>query len=104
LVLLLSTPGAADDKDQSKPATPRQQYQALLKEYRDMPETLSKAKTAEERQKLVARLHNLPLRFLQLAEKHPNDPVALEALTQTVAAVNSTAFPPGAKTVRGIRP
>jgi hypothetical protein len=97
LVLVLGLPVAAEYKGGSKPATPAEQYRALLKESQDMPEDLSKARTAEERRKVVARLQTLPLRFLELAEKHPKDPVALEALIQTVAAVNSTAFPAGGK-------
>ncbi len=97
LVLVLSLPVAAGDKGGGKPAMPAEQYRALLKENQEMPEDLAKAKTAEERKKVVARLQTLPLRFLELAEKHPKDPVALEALIQTVAAVNSTAFPAGDK-------
>src|SRR5262249_2218467 len=54
-------------------------------------------RTAEERKQVVTRLQTLPRRFLELAEKHPNDPVAVEALIQTVAVVNSTAFPAGGK-------
>ena len=97
LLLVLGLPVAAQDKGGGKPATAEEQYQALLKESQDLPEDLSKAKTPEERRKVVARLQTLPLRFLELAEKYPNDPVALEALIQTVAAVNGTAFPAGGK-------
>src|SRR5262249_47807968 len=37
------------------------------------------------------------------AEKHPKDPIALEALIQTVAIVNSTAFPAGGKDSPGYK-
>jgi hypothetical protein len=97
LVLVLGLPVAAEDKGGVKSASPVEQYRAFLKESQDLPEELSKAKTVEELKQVVARLQTLPLRFLQLAEKHPNDRVALEALIQTVAAVNSTAFPAGGK-------
>ncbi len=105
--ILVLLPGmavvAADDKGQSKPATPAEQYQALLKERQTVPEALSKAQTEEERKQLLARLGQLPLRFLELAEQHPKDPVAVEALIQTVALVNGSAFPAGGKDSPGSR-
>src|SRR5262245_39049294 len=101
LVLVLGLPAAAEDR--GKPATPAEQYRALLEEYQAMPEDLSKARTAEQRKKVVTRLQTLPRRFLELAEKHPQDPVALDALIQTVAVVNSTAFPAGGKDSPGTR-
>ncbi|MBI4585001.1 MAG: hypothetical protein HY717_13395, partial [Planctomycetes bacterium] len=94
---------AADAKGQDKPATPVEQYQALLKERQNVPEDLSKAKSDEERKKVLARVENLPLRFLALAEANPEDPIALEALIQTVSWVNSTAFPAGGKDSPGDR-
>jgi hypothetical protein len=103
LVLLLGVVVAADDKGQSKTATPAEQYRALLRERRNMPEVVSKAKTGEERKKVLARLNALPLRFVELAEKNPKDPVALGALIEAVALVNSTAFPAGGKGSPGSR-
>jgi len=94
---------AADGKSPSKLATPAEQYRTLLKESQDLPADLAKAKTADERKQVVARQQSLPLRFLQLAEKHPQDPVALEALTQTVALVNGTIFPAGDKDSPGYK-
>jgi len=94
---------AAEEDGQRKPATPREQYQALLKESRDAPEALSKARSDEERKAALARLRKLPLRFLQLAEEHPKDPVAVEALIQTVVLVNGTVFPAGGKDSPGYR-
>ena len=93
----------AANEHQATPATPAEQYQSLLKERDQLPEELSRVKSAEERKKLVARLVSLPLRFLELAEKNPTDPVALDALIQTVALVNSTAFPVGGKDTPGER-
>src|SRR5262245_4688534 len=92
-LLLGALAAAADEQGQSKPATPAQQYRALVKEQQGLPDDLASARTAEERKKVLARLQALPQRFLALAEKHPKDPVALDALVQVVAAVNSTAFP-----------
>src|SRR5262249_45981142 len=55
------------------------------------------------RKKVVTRVQTLPRRFLELAEKHPKDPVAVEALIRTVAMVNGTAFPAGGKDSPGHR-
>ncbi|HJZ59456.1 MAG TPA: redoxin domain-containing protein [Gemmataceae bacterium] len=92
LVLVVSAALAAREP-QDRTLTPAEQYQLLLKERDQLPDELSKAKTAEERKELRERLASLPLRFLQLAEKYPKDPVAVEALTQTVALAHGSAFP-----------
>ncbi len=94
---------AADDKGQGKPATPAEQYQALLKERQSVFDDLSKASTDEERKKVLARLQKLPLSFLELAEANPKGPIALESLIQTVSWVNGTAFPVGGKDSPGDR-
>src|SRR5262249_22550144 len=78
-------------------------YQALLKELQKAPDDLAKAGSDEERRTARARVQKLPLRFLELAEKNPKDPVALEALIQTVVIVNGTAFPAGGKDSPGYR-
>ncbi len=102
LVLGLSVALAGDERP-DKPATPAEQYQTLLTERQHLPEELAKAKTDQERKKVLARLAQLPLRFLELAEKYPKDPVAREALIQTVVVVNSTAFPTGGQDSPGRR-
>ena len=84
LVLGLSV-GGADDKGQSKPATPAERYQALAKEFNDAAnEFYLKAKTDEERNEPLARLDKLSPRCLELAESYPADPIALDALVQVV--------------------
>ena len=103
-VLLMGTSVAlAEDECQDQPATPAGQYQALLKEHQDLPDELSNAKTDEQRKQAVARLQTLPLRLVELAEKNPQDPVALDALMLTVEIVNGTAFPTGGKDSPGSR-
>jgi hypothetical protein len=104
LVLVLGTSLALASEDRpDKPATPAEQYQALLKELKNAPEALAKAKSDEDRKTAAARLRKLPLSFLELAEKYPKDPVALEALIQTVVLVNGTAFPAGGNDSPGYR-
>jgi hypothetical protein len=97
-ILVLCTSAAlAQDAPKTKPATPAEKYHALLKERQEGPDELSKAATEEARKQIQARLAKLPLRFLEQAEANPKDPVALEALIQTVSFVNGTAFPEGGK-------
>jgi hypothetical protein len=93
LVLMLTLSMVADGNGHDKPATPEEQYQALLTEQEQLLDELAKAKTAEQRNQLRQRLTSLPQRFLELAEKHPKDPVAVEALTQVVALAHGSAFP-----------
>jgi hypothetical protein len=93
LVLALAVPVlAAAGPPKGQPAAPAEQYQALLKVYQDALQTysqaLGKAKTFEERQKVFDEVYPKPEklapRFLELAEKHPRDPVAFDALTWIV--------------------
>ncbi len=93
LVLLLALPlAASQDKTQDKPMTPQEQYQALLKEQNDamkaFQDAYRKAKTEEEKGKLVKEKYPNPDKFarklLELAEKHPKDPVAVDALVWVV--------------------
>src|SRR5436190_1455020 len=81
--------------------TGRGGYRALLKEQKEAPDELARAKTAEERQKITARMRSLPQRFLDLAREHPKAPVAVDALVRVVEAVNGTAFPAGGKDTPG---
>src|SRR5207248_7421683 len=41
------------------------------------------------------RLSKVALRFLELAEKHPKEPIAVDALIQVVRVYNSSAHPAG---------
>jgi hypothetical protein len=97
LVLCLALPVlAAEDKPQDK-QTPEQQYKALLKEFQDgvnaYREAMTKAKTNEERRKVFEEKYPRPEKFvpkfLALAEKHPKDPSAADALVWV--ATNSAA-------------
>jgi hypothetical protein len=82
---------AGDDKS----ATPVEQYQALLKEYQTA--SSGNVRTDEERMKFVGQTYKLrnklALQFIELAEKHPNDPVAVDALMQAIWQVNGTPWP-----------
>jgi hypothetical protein len=76
---------AAEAEGQDKPATPAKEYQALSKEFQSAATAFWQATTAEETNKVVARVETLPLKILELVKKNPKDPFALEALTQVVS-------------------
>jgi hypothetical protein len=88
--------GAVEGQD--KPATPAEQYKALVNEFYDATQVFSfKAKTDEERNEAVARVDKLRLRLLDLAEKNRKDPIAVDALVQVIQQEiwleNNTAYP-----------
>src|SRR5262245_41537164 len=97
LVLMLNlSVGAAGGDGQDKPATPAEQYQALRKEY-DRASSSGVPLTDAERMKFVGKVYKhrnaLAQKFLELAEKYPDDPVALDALTKAVWQVNTNPWP-----------
>jgi AhpC/TSA family len=85
LLLLLALPAfrAADDP-KDKPATPADQFQALVKEYSEAQQEFFKAyREASDEDKAKMRKEKFPdfgPKFLDLAEKNANDAVALDAL------------------------
>jgi len=93
VLLLLAWPAMADDdKAKDKPTTPAEQYKSLEKDYNDAMQAFQKAygeaKTEEDRQKLFADKYPRPdkfaPRFLKLAEEHPKDAAAQDALVWIV--------------------
>src|SRR5262245_36794649 len=81
LVLVLSLSMAAT---QDKPVAAAEQYKALLKEFGEAGQAHWKAATDEERKQAAARVEPIPLQLLQLAEKNPNEPWILDALTHVI--------------------
>jgi hypothetical protein len=81
LVLVLSLSMAAT---QDKPVALAEQYRALLKEAGEAGQAHWKATTDEERKQTAARVEPLPLKLLELAEKNPKEPWALDALTHVI--------------------
>jgi len=79
LVLGLSM-AAPEDKS----AALAEQYKALVKEFGEAAHANWKATTDEERRRATARVEPLPLKLLELAEKHPNEPWTLDALTHVI--------------------
>jgi hypothetical protein len=103
LTLALTAP-AAGIAGQAKP-TPAEQFKAILKEYQVAAS--GTGTSDDDRRKTIARVDklrdSLAQRFLDLAEKHPTDPIAVDALTQAIWMVNHNAFPSGGKDGPGAR-
>jgi hypothetical protein len=97
LVLMLNlSVVAAEGNGPDNPATPAEQYKTLREEY-DRASSSGVPLTDAERLKFIGVVYRhrnaLALKFLELAEKYPNDPIALDALMQAVRQVNGTPWP-----------
>lgn len=94
LILGLSMAGECPGQD--KPPTPTEQYRALLKEFQRASSS-GRPLSDEERMKFVGEVYKLrdklALKFVELAEKYPQEPVAVDALIQAVWQVNTTPWP-----------
>jgi hypothetical protein len=93
LVLLMAGLAVrAEDKPRSDGQTPKARYEALAKENREAQHTflkaLNEARTEQDREKQLKeatpRFEKLMARFVELAEKDPRDPVAVDALLEVV--------------------
>lgn len=95
IILLAGSILAPVGQGQEAPETPEERYQGLLAEYRVAAS--GGELTDEERLVFVGhayrRRHELARELLALAEEHPRDPIALEALMQAVWQVNTTPWP-----------
>ncbi|HMF12960.1 MAG TPA: hypothetical protein VKE94_11660 [Gemmataceae bacterium] len=96
LALILNLSLVAAGHGQDKPLTPAQQFEALRKESVGAAGS-GRSMTDAERLKFVGQAYKhrnaLAQKFLALAEKHPDDPIALDALMQAVWQVNGTPWP-----------
>jgi hypothetical protein len=100
-------PLSPEAQRQETPAAPREQYQALLKESEARQNALHRqfvasapkggVPTDEDRMAFVGRAYRLKYEhapmLVELAEKYPKDPIALDALTQAVWQVNGVPWP-----------
>jgi hypothetical protein len=96
--VLIALSVSAGATGQDRPATPAEQYQALRQQY-DRASSNGVPLTDAERLKFVGRSYQhrfaLAVKFLELAEKYPKDPIALDALMYAAWQVNGTPWPVG---------
>lgn len=69
---------------QAQGPTPAAQFEALRKEFGEAGYRLHKATTDVERRKAADIVEKLSRRGLELAQKHPQDPIAREVLVQVM--------------------
>ena len=98
---------AAETRAQDKPAAPSEQYKAILKESQDRHNASHKEFVAsapkggmpsdERRMEFVGRVYKIKYeqapKLVDLAEKYPKDPIALDALIEAVWQVNGVPWP-----------
>jgi AhpC/TSA family len=87
---------AAGQQDGGPTAAPAAQYRALL-DAQERASSPGRALSDEERLQFIGKTFRLwnqiALKFVNLAEKHPKDPAAVDALIRAVWQVNSTPWP-----------
>ena len=88
---------AVEARGQDKKSTPAAvEFKALLKEYQ-LASSSGKVLTDAERLEFLGRVYKhrdkLAAKFVELAEKNPKDPVAVDALLQAIWLVNNTPWP-----------
>jgi len=87
--LLAWSVASAAAQDNAEPEAPAAQYQELLKEYSPVSGAFRAAATDLQRKQAVEQFAEFPQKFIDLADKHRDDPVALPALRQAIQAVIS---------------
>jgi AhpC/TSA family len=108
LALVLGwSPVPAEAQGQERPATPSEQYKALQRESQAQYNAIHKEYVAsapsggmlsdERRMAFVGRAYKIKYeqapKLLELAEKYPKDPIALNALIEAVWQVNGVPWP-----------
>jgi hypothetical protein len=87
---------AAEDPGQDQRPTPAEQYKALLKE-QELASSSGRVLSDEERMQFIGvtfkRWNEIALQFVELAERHPKDQVAVDALIRAIWQVNTTPWP-----------
>jgi hypothetical protein len=67
-----------------------QEHAQLLREYRPVSGGLRGATTDLQRKAAIERLASYPRKFIDLAERYPDDPAVLEVLRDAIQALGST--------------
>jgi len=100
-------PVAAEIRAQDRPSAPSEQYKAILKDSQDRYNAAHKEFVAsaprgrqpsdEQRMTFVGRAYRIKYeqapKLVELAEKYPKDPIALDALIEAVWQVNTVPWP-----------
>lgn len=70
--------------------TPVEQYRQHIKDYNIVSREIRRSKTVEDRKSVARRFDEFAKKFLDIAGKHPKDPIALTAIRSAIQAIIST--------------
>jgi len=87
LFFLFSLKAAASSEEQP---TPAEQYRQHRNDYNIVSREIRRSKTVEDRKAVARRFDEFAKKFLDIADKHPQDPIALSAIRSAVQAIVST--------------
>ena len=89
LVLLILFSFSATARSEEKP-TPVERYRQHIRDYNIVSREITRSKTVEDRKAVARRFDEFAKKFLDVADKHPRDPIALSAIRSAIQAIIST--------------
>ncbi len=87
LLFLFSLNATASSEEQP---TPVERYRHHIRDYNIVSREITRSKTVEDRRTVARRFDEFAKKFLDIADKHPGDPIALSAIRSAVQAIVST--------------
>ena len=84
-LFLLSATASSEEE-----STPAQRYRQLITDYNIVSREIRRSKTVEDRKAVARRFDEFAKKFLDIADKHPEDPIALSSIRSAVQAIVTT--------------
>ncbi len=88
LLFLLCSLSVSANSDE--PPTPAQQHRDLISEYNIVSREIRRSETVEQRKAVARRFDEFAKKFLDIADEHPEDPIALTAIRSAIQSIIST--------------
>lgn len=88
LALFLVACNATERCDQQP--SPAERFHQLARDYDNVSLKVRRSKTVDERRAVARQFDTFAKQFLDLAEEHPRDPIALSAIRSAIQAIIST--------------
>lgn len=87
-LLFLFSLNAVANSDEAP--TPVERYRRHIKDYNIVSREIRRSKTVEDRKVVARRFDEFAKKFLDIADEHPSDPIALTAIRSAIQAIVST--------------
>lgn len=87
LLFLFSLNATASSEEE---LTPAERYREHIKDYNAVSREIARSETVEDRKAVARRFDEFAKKFLDIADKHPTEPIALSAIHSAVQAIVST--------------